>query len=155
RTPAQVFFVASTQEEVGLRGARTATYAVEPDMGIAVDVTHATSPGTGPSEAFPIDKVCLATGPNIHKGLLKMLRETAKRIRVDCSIEVASGPTGTDAAAMQLSRGGVPCVLISLPLKYMHTVVETLSLDVVRETGRLMAAFIDDAARGWEAIQWY
>jgi len=153
--PAQVFCVTSTQEEVGLKGAKTAAYSLDPDFAIAVDVTHGTGPGTGAFEAFPLEKVILTTGPNIHPMLLTKIKETAARHRVEIGVEVESGQTGTDAGAIQLARAGVPCLLVSIPLKYMHTTVETLSLDTVREAGRLMALFIDEISREWEGLVWY
>jgi len=153
--PARVFYVASTQEEVGLRGARTAGYSLDPDFAIAVDVTHGAGPGTGAFEAFPLDKVILTTGPNLHPMLLSKVKETAKRHRVETAVEVEARPTGTDANALQIARAGIPCVLISVPLRYMHTTVETLSTDIVREAGRLMAHFIDDIAREWGELTWY
>ena len=155
KAPAQTFFVSSTQEEVGVRGAKTSAYAIDPDFAIAIDVTHGTGPGTGPFEAFALDKVVLVTGPNLHPLLNKKLKETAKRHRIETAVEVASGPTGTDARALQIACAGVPCVLISVPLKYMHTTVETLSLDMLREAGRLLAHFIDDVAREWGEFEWY
>ena len=86
---------------------------------------------------------------------MKKLKEVAAKNHIDYSIEVCSGVTGTDAAATQVLLDGVPSVLISVPLKYMHTSVEVLSLDVIREVGRLMALFIDEISRGWEDLKWY
>lgn len=153
--PAQVFMTATTKEEVGGYGASMSAYRLDPDVAIVVDVTHGEGPGTGRFEAFPLDKPTIAVGPNLHPMLTKKLRETAAKHHVEYTVEVASGVTGTDAADTQVVRAGVPSVLISVPLKYMHTAVETLSLDVIRETGRLMAHFIDDISREWEDLKWY
>lgn len=155
RAPAQVFLVATSQEETSFGGATTATYDIDPDFGIAVDVTHGEGPGTGKYEAFPLDKPTIAVGPNLHPMLTKRLMETAKRIGVPYEKEIVPGYSGTDAVPMQISRLGVPSVLVSIPLKYMHTTVETLSVDAVRLTGRLMAGFIDDVARDWGNLKWY
>ena len=153
--PAQAFMVSTTKEEVGGYGASMSTYRIDPDVAIVVDVTHGEGPGTGKFEAFPLDKPTIAVGPNLHPMLTKKLREVAKKHHVEYNVEVASGVTGTDAADTQVVRAGVPSVLISVPLKYMHTTVETLSLDVIRETGRLMAHFIDEISREWEDLKWY
>lgn len=155
RVPAQVFLVATSQEETSFAGATAATYEIDPDFGIAVDVTHGEGPGTGKYEAFPLDKPTIAIGPNLHPMLTKRLQETAKRIGVPYEKEIVPDFTGTDAIPMQITRTGVPSVLISIPLKYMHTTVETLSSEAVRLTGRLMAGFIDDVARDWGNLQWY
>lgn len=155
KAPAQTFFVTSTQEEVGLRGAGTSAYALDPDFAIAIDVCHGAGPGTGPFEAFPLDKVVLTTGPNIHPMLLKKIRETAKRNGIDIAIEACGGVTGTDAGSIQVKRAGIPCLLVSIPLKYMHTTVETLSLRTITEAARLIALFIDDISREWGDLVWY
>jgi endoglucanase len=155
RMPAQVFFVSSVQEEIGLKGAKTAAYALDPDFAIAIDVTHGAGPGTGPFEAYALDSVALSAGPNLHPVLLAKLRDTAKRNHVDVVIDVCPGVTGTDAGAINIARAGIPCALIEVPLRYMHTTVETLSLDTIREAGRLMALFIGDMAREWEGIKWF
>ena len=90
------------------------------------------------------------------EALTKKLREIAKKHRVEYTLEVCpGGTTGTDASVTNVARGGIPTVLISVPLKYMHTSVEVLSLEVIRETGRLMALFIDEISRGWEDLKWY
>lgn len=155
KTPAQVFMVSTTKEEVGSYGARTTTYALDPDVAIVVDVTHGEGPGTGKFEAFPLDKPTIAVGPNLHPALVKKLRETAKKHHVAYELEVCGGVTATDASDTQITRGGVPSVLLSVPLRYMHTAVEVLSEETVLETGRLMALFIDEISRGWEDLTWY
>ena len=154
--PAEVFMVSTSKEEVGSWGASAATYNLAPDVAIVVDVTHAEGPGTGKWDAVPLNKPAIAVGPNLHPTLTKKLREVAKKHHVDYSLEICpGGRTGTDASATNISRAGVPSVLISVPLKYMHTSVEVLSMDVIREVGRLMALFIDEISRGWEDLKWY
>ena len=155
KVPAQVFMVSTTKEEIGSHGACATVWNIRPDVAIAVDVTHGEGPGTGKYEAFPLDKPTIAVGPNLHPMLVKKLKEVAAKNHIDYSIEVCSGVTGTDAAATQVLLDGVPSVLISVPLKYMHTSVEVLSLDVIREVGRLMALFIDEISRGGEDLKWY
>lgn len=154
-TPAQAYFVASSQEEVGCKGAATAAYAIDPDFAIAVDVTHAEGPGTGKWEAFPIEKMTIVSGPNLHPMLTKMAEEVADKWRIPYHREICSGVTGTDAAAIQIARGGIPTILLSVPLRYMHTTVETGVISVIEDVGRLMALFIDEIAREWEGLKWY
>ena len=154
-TEAQVHFVASSQEEVGSKGAQVAAYDIHPDFAIAIDVTFGKDPGADQWDTHPLDKVAIAVGPNIHPMLGKKLVETAKKYRIAYEIEVTNGPTGTDASEIQITHGGIPCVLISIPLKYMHTSVETIHAETVREAGRLMAMFIDEIAREWEDLKWY
>lgn len=154
-TPAQAFLAATSQEEVGLKGATVASYHVAPDFGIAIDVTFGEAPGCDRFEAFPLDKPTVAVGPSLHPMLTDRLRKCAARIGVGLSTEVIPGGTGTDAGGMLTSRIGMPVVLISIPLRYMHTSVETLQENTIWEAGRLMAAFIDDIARDWGNLKWY
>lgn len=154
-TEAQVYYVASSQEEVGSKGAMTAAWSIHPDLAIAIDVTFGKDPGAGKWETFPLDKVVLAVGPNIHPMLGKKLQDVAKKYHIAFAQEVTNGPTGTDASEIQVTRGGIPCVLVSIPLKYMHTTVETIKTGTVTEAGRLMAMFIDEISREWEDLKWY
>lgn len=155
KAAAQLLFVATSQEEVGSYGAQTSAFALKPDVGLAVDVTHGAGPGTGKWEAQPLDKVSLTLGPTAHPALVKLMREVAKNNRVELSTEVCGGETYTDAEALMLARAGAPSLLLSIPLRYMHTTVETLDLEVIREAGRLIALFIEELARGWEDIKWH
>lgn len=154
-TPAQAYFVASSQEEVGMKGAGTAAFAIDPDFAIAVDVTHAEGPGTGKWEAFPIEKMTIVSGPNLHPMLTKKAEEVADKWRIPYHREICSGVTGTDAGAIQIARGGIPTILLSVPLRYMHTTVETGKISVIEDVGKLMALFIDEIAREWEGLKWY
>jgi len=150
----QVCFVASTQEEVGCRGAQTAAFGLDPDWVIAIDVTHGEGPGTGRFEAFPLEKVVIERGPLIHKALGRKLESVAQKHRIPFEISVSSGSTGTDTDNIQKTHGGIPCTLLSVPLRYMHTTVETLRLDVIRDAGRLMALMIAEMADEWEEFKW-
>jgi len=143
---AAVYSVSTVQEEVGLRGARTSAFGINPKVGIAVDVTHATDHpdmdkkrvgdiklGSGP---------VIARGANINPVVEKMLIRTARDEKIPFQIEAAPGGTGTDANAIQLTRAGVATGLVSIPLRYMHTSVETLSLKDVENVSKLLTAFI-------------
>ena len=155
RAPAQVSFVAASQEEVGSRGATAAAWALEPDVAVVLDVTHGEAPATDKWETFPLDKPTITLGPNVHPALTRLLRQVAQENGVDFSLEPCGHVTYTDAEATQVSRAGVPTVLIGVPLKYMHTTVEMVQQRTIAEAGRLVALFIDELARGWEEIQWY
>ena len=153
--PAETYFVSTTQEEIGSVGAKSATFRLKPDLAIVIDVTHGEGPGTGKWEAYPVNKVTVAHGPNIQPKLEKIAVEAAKENGVDTVMEVCTGVTATDACETQTAAGGVPSLLLSIPLKYMHTSVELLKLDTVRETGRLIALVLEKIAREWEGFSWF
>lgn len=139
----------------GVQGATAATWALEPDVAIVLDVTHGTGPAAGKWETFPLDKPTITIGPNVHPALGRRLKQTAQDNGIDFSLEPCGHVTYTDAEVTQVSRAGVPTVLIGVPLKYMHTTVEMVQERTITEAGRLVALFIDELARGWEEIQWY
>ena len=151
---ADVYFVCSGQEEVGGRGAKTAAFAVEPDLAVVLDVSFALTPGCGPDVAKPLDAPIVTHGPFIQPKLNKRLIDCARAHHIKLSQEVSNRSTGTDADDIVISRGGVPSVLISLPLKYMHTAVETISLDTLEECARLLAHFVSELDASWEDDLW-
>lgn len=153
-TNADLYFVASCQEEVGGWGAMTAGYGVDPDFGIVLDVTHAKTPGSPKLESFDLSSPTLAKGPYIHPFLLKKLVETAREQRVAVQDEVVPRSTSTDADDLEAVRGGVPCVLISLPVRYMHTSVETFDMQALEETARLLAAYCAAIDGSWRDQLW-
>jgi putative aminopeptidase FrvX len=138
-----VYGVATVQEEVGLRGATTSTYGIAPDVGIAIDVGFGKQPGVGEERSIDLDKgPALCIGPNIHPVMFSELKRVAEEYEIPLQVEVDPGPTGTDARAMQVTREGIPTALLSIPLRNMHTPVETLAVKDVVRTGRLLAQFI-------------
>lgn len=138
-----VFGVATVQEEVGLRGAFTSTYGIAPDVGIAIDVGFGKQPGVSEDRAIELGKgPALAFGPNIHPVIYAELKRVADELEIPVQIEVAPGGTGTDANAIQITREGIPTGLLGLPLRNMHTPIETLSIKDVVRAGRLLAHFI-------------
>lgn len=140
-----VYAVATVQEETGLKGALTTTFGIAPDIGIAIDVGHGNMLGVSEVDTVPVGGgPAIVLGPNIHPLLHSRLVETAKRYEISYQVDPAPGPTGTDAWAMQVTREGIPTALISIPLRYMHTTVETLSLRDVERIGRLLALFISN-----------
>lgn len=140
-----LYAVATVQEEVGLRGARTSAYGVDPHAGIAVDVTHATDCPT-------IDKnqegdIKLGGGPVVYRGpnmnpiVVDRLRTAADEADLPCQWGAIGRGTGTDANAIQLSRAGVAAGLVSVPNRYMHSAVEMISLKDIDMCADLLATF--------------
>lgn len=143
RHNADFYAVTTTQEEVGTRGAMVSTYHVEPHIGIAIDVTHGEMPGVPEQDTAPMGKgPNIAFGANIHPKVYERLIEVAQENNVAYTIDPVPAATGTDAWAMQVTRAGVPTGLISIPLRYMHTSVETLSFSDIKSSGKLLALFI-------------
>ncbi len=142
---AEIHAVATVQEEIGLRGARTAAYGIDPQVGIAVDVTFATD---HPSMGDAVKKygnvkigkgVVITRGPNVNPKLFELMVNTAKKEKIAYQINVESRATGTDANAIQVSRAGVATGLLSIPNRYMHTPCELVSLDDLTAAAELMA----------------
>jgi tetrahedral aminopeptidase len=143
---AAVFACSTVQEEVGLRGATTSAFGVDPRVGIAVDVCHATDHPDMDRKRLGDVKLgkgpAIARGANINPIVEQMLIQAAEEEGIPYQLEAAPRGTGTDANAIQLTRAGVATGLISIPLRYMHTAVETVSLEDVENVSRLIAAFI-------------
>lgn len=138
-----VYAVATVQEEVGLKGAMTSTFAIMPTVGIALDVTFGSQPGVSDAEAMELGKgPTIAFGPNIHPAVFERLKSTAQAHEIPYQVEPIPAATGTDAWAMQVTRAGIPTGLVSIPLRSMHTSVETISVKDVERAGRLLAHFI-------------
>jgi len=138
-----VYAVATSQEEVGLRGAITSAYGIAPDLAIAVDVGFGLQQGVAEQEAISMDGgPAIAIGPNFHPLLHESIVAMAKASEIKYQLEVSPGPSGTDAWAIQVAREGIPTALFSIPLRYMHTSVETICIKDIERTGRLIAEFI-------------
>ena len=139
---------ATVQEEIGLRGALTSAYSVNPDVAIAFDVTHATDyPGADQPKHGKIELGAgpvIARGPNINPVVFERLVAAAKKEGLDYQVEAEPGVTGTDAAMLQVQRGGRAAGLVSLPLRYMHTPTEVVSLDDVDACIKLLVRFVRD-----------
>lgn len=149
-----VYFVCSTQEEVGSKGATTAAWDIHPDLAIALDVSHATIPASRADTTVPVNAPSLTCGPYIQQKLLDRALRVAKEHGIAVNTELSARDTATDADSVILSREGIPCLLIDLPLKYMHTTVETLSMQTLRECGRLLAEFLHDLDERWADDLW-
>ena len=140
-----LYIVGSVCEEVGsYRGATTAVYDINPDVGIAVDVTHAKTPDSGSDVRFkPGGGAAIAVGTIATRWVSNKLVTLAKEREIPYEIEVTSGPRGTNAFAVQISREGVACCLVSLPIKYMHTPVEVMDSQDGEAVAKLLAAFVE------------
>lgn len=150
RAPGDFIAVATTQEEIGTRGAMTSAHAVNPDVALAFDVTHATDyPGIDKTKYGKI--VCgagpvIARGPNINPVVFERLVAAAEAEGIPYQLEAEPSVTGTDARAIQVTRGGIPTGLISVPLRYMHTPTEVICLRDLEATVRLITRFAQDLA---------
>ena len=154
RHEADLYFVASAQEEVGSRGAMTSAFALKPDFAVALDVCHASTPGAPAWRTHKLDSLVASMGPYIHPALREKLTETAQENNISLQTAVVPRYTSTDADQIGESRSGVPTALLELPLKYMHTTVEMLDLNVLKEGGRLLAHFAAAVRASWEDELW-
>ena len=143
---AAVFGVSTVQEELGLRGARTSAFGIDPHVGIAIDVGHASDyPG---ADEKRVGEAGLGKGPILHRGaninpvVEKRLFDAAKKAKVAYQVTAEPRATGTDANAIQISRAGVATGLVSIPNRYMHTPVEIVSLSDMENASKLLAEFI-------------
>ena len=151
-----VWAVATVQEEVTLGGAYTSPFEIEPDLAIAIDVTFAKGPGASDYRAFPLGSgPAFGWGANIHPALHRQFSELADRLDIPHQMEVMPGNSGTDAVGIQMVAAGIPTMVISIPLRYMHTPVEMIVLKDVRRTGHLLAEFIAGLEPNFiESIRW-
>jgi putative aminopeptidase FrvX len=142
-----VYAVSTVQEEVGLRGARTSAFGIDPQVGIAVDVTHATDCPT-------IDKkqegdVRLGGGPVVYRGpnmnpkVVDRLLQKAQEHQLPYQLAASGRASPTDANSIQVNRAGVAAGLVSIPNRYMHSPVETISLDDIDRAADLLARFCE------------
>ncbi len=145
---ADIYFVATVQEEVGLRGARTSAFAIAPDIGVALDTTIACDiPGVPTHEQVTrLGKgvaIKLKDSASIsHPGLVQFLVKLAEERKIQYQLEILPRG-GTDAGAIQPAREGVAVVTISLPTRYVHTVVETAHKEDIDAAINLLAAFLE------------
>ncbi|MBI5707104.1 MAG: M42 family metallopeptidase [Armatimonadetes bacterium] len=140
-----VYAVATVQEEIGLRGARTAAFGIGAQTGLAVDVNHAVDyPGLSKSRYGQLDVgkgPSVMRGPNANPVVFKTLIEAAKEDKIPYQVDVEPAGTGTDGNAMQINMSGMAVGILGVALRYMHTPVELLSLADVENCARLMAAY--------------
>lgn len=138
-----VIAVATVQEETRLLGAFTSAFHQYPDAAIAIDVTFGKAQNTSGTNVFDLGGgPVLDFGPNVHPGMYKALINAAKSMEMKVETGTHTRGSGTDAYGLQVARAGVPTGLVSIPLRYMHTVVETADLDDIERSGRLLGETI-------------
>jgi tetrahedral aminopeptidase len=151
-----VWAVATVQEETSLLGAYSSAYALRPQIAIVVDTTFAKGPGANDWQTLPMGKgIGLCIGPNMHPLLHKQLKELADRLEVPWFLEVTPTDSGTEAFAVQITAEGIPTALIEIPIRYMHTPVESVALKDIQRAGRLLAEFVASLEANFlETIVW-
>jgi len=143
-----VFAVSTVQEELGTRGAITSAFGVNPQVGIAVDVTFATDCPT--IEAKHIGEVKIGKGavidrgPNMNPAVVTRLCDAAEANSIPFQLSASGSPPGTDARVIQMTRDGVASALVSVPNRYMHSPVEVVSLDDMDACADLLARFLEN-----------
>ncbi len=152
RLTPKVVSVTTAQEEIGTRGAIPATYAVNPHLAIAIDVGHATDHPDCDNRKFGESKLgagpIISRGANINPKIYKILIDCAKKDKIPHQLYADPRPTGTDARAIQIGRGGVATGLISIPLRYMHTPSELVDLVDIENTVKLLVSFAKSLKKG-------
>lgn len=143
--PVDLYILGSVCEETNGSGATTATWEIAPDYCVAVDVTHGDTPDGKKAQMYPLGKgATLGRGPNCSKWLTDKLFHLAEINNLDVQTEVMAGSSGTNGWHMQICREGIPTAIVSVPLRYMHTPLETLHLDDLTTTSALLSAFVLD-----------
>lgn len=138
-----VLAVASTQEEITQGGAQTSAFELRPAIAIAVDVTYGKGPGANDWNTFPLGSgPTLGIGPTNHPCVYRRCAEAAQKAEIPFASEPMTAASLTDADAMQLAAEGIPTLVVGIPLRYMHTPVEMVSLKDIQRTGRLLAEFV-------------
>ena len=138
-----VWAAATVQEEIGHVGAYTSAFKIRPDLAIAVDVTFAKGPGAGGWEAFE-----LGSGPTLgwgsvnHPFLYEQFKQLAEKLEMPYGTEMLPGRSGTDGDDLQIAAEGIPTIVISIPIRYMHTPVELIATKDIQRAARLLTEFI-------------
>ncbi|HEY1763480.1 MAG TPA: M42 family metallopeptidase [Opitutaceae bacterium] len=149
---AKVVAVATSQEEIGVRGATASSYSVDPQVALVVDVGHATDHPDCDNRKYGETKLSggpiICRGANVNPKVYEGLVKAAKKAKIPYQLEGDPRPTGTDARAVQMARGGVATGLVSIPLRYMHTPSEVVDLQDVERCVRLFAEFAREIKSG-------
>jgi endoglucanase len=137
-----VWFAATVQEEITYAGGGTSAFALRPDLALIVDVTFGEDAGGKDYRTFPLDGgPTLAVGPTIHPFLHSLLKDLASGLEIPFAVEPIAEESFTETDLIQLTRSGIPTAILGIPLRYMHTPVETVALADVERVGRLLAEF--------------
>ena len=151
---ADLYFVATCQEEIGSYGAAMSAYNIDADYGVALDVCHAKTPGAPELGTKKLDSLVASMGPFINPMLRRKLMEVADAQNIEVQTAVVPRTTSTDADSINIQRNGIPTVLLELPLKYMHTTVELFDMHTLEEGARLLANFAAAVDGSWEDELW-
>lgn len=151
-----VWAVATVQEEVGLKGAGTSAFAIRPDFALVMDVTFGSGPGAPSHETIEMDKgPSFDLGPSTHPRLFQAFVDFAKAQEISFHRYGYPRGSGTDADKLQLAAEGIPTMVVSLPLRYMHTPVEVIQLRDIQRIARLVAGFIESLGESFtNTLQW-
>ncbi|WP_232702389.1 M20/M25/M40 family metallo-hydrolase [Halobacterium wangiae] len=152
-----VHAVSTVQEELGTKGAQMVAFDLEPDVFVAVDVTHAADNPTYPADRA--SEVELGEGPTVSRGasnhpnVVRAVLDAGETAEIDVQVETDGIRTGTDADAFFTARGGIPTLTLGIPNRYMHTPAEVVDTDDMEGAAELLAAFAErEAARGSFAV---
>jgi endoglucanase len=141
-----LYSVSTVQEEIGLRGATTSAYSIHPEVGIAIDVTHASdNPGSENPKATPCklgSGPTITSGPNTNPVVEKLLKDSAKKTKSPFQPAPSTRPLGNDAGSIQIARGGVAAASIGIPNRYMHTQAEICSYKDLEAAIDILAHFV-------------
>jgi len=133
----------SSQEELGERGATIGSYHIAPDLSLSVDVSFAHTPDAEPHKCGKMGAgVMIGIAPSLDREVSERLIEVAKAAELPYQFEIMSGETSTDADTIGVSGGGVKTGLLSIPIRYMHTPIETVAISDIEAVGKLLAAYL-------------
>ena len=145
KLPQKVTLLFSSREEVGSQGAETAAFSLRPDRCIAVDVTFASQPGVSEKESGELGAgPMVGIAPVLSRQMARQLLALSQREGIPVQTEVMNGPTGTTADRIMTTGGGVPCCLLSIPQRSMHTPGEVCDLRDMESAARLLAAYAQE-----------
>ncbi|MCC6973178.1 MAG: M20/M25/M40 family metallo-hydrolase [Anaerolineae bacterium] len=151
-----VLAVAAVQEETGSRGAAVEAYHLQPDIAIALDVTYGQQPGVSGADVHKLGgNPPLSLGANFHPALFEAIKAASERLELTLPIDPLPGHSGTDAWVIQTAREGIPSALLNIPIRNMHTAIETVDLKDIERAGRVLTEFITGLKPDFlSAIQW-
>ncbi len=113
---------------------------LNPTLAVAIDVTFAKGPGANDHRTVPFAKgITLGWGPNTHPAVFEAFKKVAERLDIPFQTEVSPALSGTDAMGLQIAGAGLPCLYVSIPIRYMHTPVELVSMKDIQRAGHLLA----------------
>ena len=138
-----VVATATVQEEFNYLGGITSPFALQPDLAVVIDVTYGVGPGASGFNVYPLESgPALGWGPTVHPALYRRFKQLAEQLEIPYRKDLLPGLSWTETDNVQMVGGGIPTILLSIPLRYMHTPVEMIAWKDVERTGRLVAQFV-------------